>query len=166
MPRLRVVLEEARKLGGQHGSAAAGWYFDDCRDLQREDYLKVIKGIQDGDPAILDTFVSADLSGQYADGMTPKRLFEEVGANKWQSENAGDEICETYEQAFNDVYAACVEQNCRELLRRTVTFVIDVDVEEQDVAKILSDMEEVAAKANCDLIEAKAVDIVGERIEA
>jgi hypothetical protein len=164
MARLRDLLRTARELGREAGNASASWYFDRC-ELQREDYLRVLKGINDGDPEILDTFQSSPLSGEYSDDMTPKRLYEDLGMGDAQIELAGDEICEEYEQAFNTAYSDSVASQCTEWLRTSYTFTIELELVEQDPHAILSAMEEVAAKLNCSLQES-SVSEDGEVIEA
>jgi hypothetical protein len=163
--RYRHLLRLAEQEGASNGAEMAAWYFDRT-EPERSDYLKVLKGIREGDPEIMDTFPSGHLSGEFADDMTPKRLYEELGASERQIESGGDELCTAYEQAFDRAYSDTVEQNCREMIRRTVTFVIDAEVEEQDINVMLANMCEVVGKANADLVEDKIMDEIGGRIEA
>lgn len=142
----------AAKIGHQHGNMAAGWYFDRS-DAGREDFLKVLKGIDDGDQAILDTFQSSPLSGEYADDMNPQRLYEEIEAKPWQIEHYGDELCEAYERCYYDSYETSVVNECLEQLRRNVIFHVEVELDRQDEHKLLSDIEELLAKANASLLE-------------
>jgi hypothetical protein len=77
----------------------------------------VLKGIDDGDPEILDSLPSADLSGQWADSDTADSVYADVATDDaadwsdledWQR----DEVADTWELAYNEsvmtaVYAYC-----------------------------------------------------------
>src|SRR5262245_57351269 len=104
MPRLRDILKKAEQDGRGAGANSAMWYYDRSEPT-RENLLKVLKGMDDGDPEILDTFVSGSLSGEWADDMTPKRLYEELDMNDKQIEVASEEVCDAWEAAFNSAYA-------------------------------------------------------------
>ena len=91
----------ARGLGREHGRNAASWCFDGNTTPERAQ--SVLKLLADGDPGVYDRIPSPDLSGQWAGGMTPRRLAEEIGATDacerfdWLE----DEICTHYEEAFS-----------------------------------------------------------------
>lgn len=89
-------LEEARAMGADHGKSAASWYFDG--NTTAETYTAVLKGIEDGDPAILDTFPSAPLSGEWAGEPTPRSVLDELGID--DNEPGADDLLEAYEQGF------------------------------------------------------------------
>lgn len=141
MARLKEIFKAADALGARHGWGTADWYFDRCESLKREDYLKVLKGMRDGDPEILDTFSNSPLSGEMADDLTPTKLWDELGVNEQQRQVAGDEICEKFEEAFSRSYAANVEQQCLTNLEHEVTFRITVNLVEQDAEQIASALE-------------------------
>jgi hypothetical protein len=68
------AISKASELGQEHGEAAASSLFNGNTDTTA--YAAVLAGIEDGDPEVLDALPHADLSGEYADGMTPARLAE------------------------------------------------------------------------------------------
>jgi beta-glucanase (GH16 family) len=84
-------IEEA---GRDHGKSAASWYFDG--NTADETYTRVLRGLEDGDPEILDTFPSSPLSGEWADGPTPQTLQHDFELN----DDDVDEACDLYEAAF------------------------------------------------------------------
>ena len=98
-----ALLERARKAGEEHGRAAGSWYFDG--NTSNETYAAVLRGIEDGDPAVLDTFPSSPLSGECADSMTPTKLCEELGldahAEATFNPEGFDELCSAYEGGFS-----------------------------------------------------------------
>lgn len=160
----KEALARAGRIGADEGRSAAGWYWDRT-DPQREDFLKVLKGIRDGDPEVLDTFMSGSLSGEWADDRTPKTLFDEIGITDRQAMLYGDELCDEYERAFNQVYSDSIEIECEEQLRETHIFHLEFELIEQDPEKVLSAMSDAAAKMDCSLVhEYHAVE--GEYVEA
>ncbi len=64
-----AVEAAAKELGGEAGRAAASWVFDG--NTTTEEYARVLFGIEDGDPEVLDALPSPDLSGQWAGASTP-----------------------------------------------------------------------------------------------
>lgn len=162
MARLAELFAAARKLGTEHGHNAAGWYFDRTEPT-REDYLKVLKGIEDVDPVIMDTFHGSPLSGEYADDMNPTRLFDEIEANEQQRIVAGDEICEAYEHGFASSYENTIVNHCEEMLKRNITFHIEVEVIRQDEHKLLAKIEKLLIDAGCSY-EESSVSEEGEVI--
>lgn len=152
MARIGDILKRARQDGAVYGSNAATWYWDMAdADTGLSDYRKVLKGIRDGDPEIMDTFTYADLSGQHADAPTPQSLYEELDMNDKQIERYGEKVCQLWEDSFNTAYQESVEQSCIDSMRRNVIFHINVAITEQDEDKLLSDLEELLAKQNCEL---------------
>ena len=69
-----LLKRAAVKVGRELGTAAATWY-----EVSGEEQARaVLAGILDGDPEVLDTIPHLDLSGQWADGPTPKAILEQV----------------------------------------------------------------------------------------
>jgi hypothetical protein len=154
MPKsIKQLREMADELGREAGNAAASWYYDRCDQLTREDYIKVLRGIRDCDPLIMDTFVSGSLSGEYADDMTPKRLYEDLEMGDNAIELVGDEICDAYETAFNRAYQDSVERETMERLRTNYVFHIELELIEQKPDEIMSIMLDAALKQNVSLVE-------------
>lgn len=62
----------ATYLGWQAGTDQASWVFES--DTPQEVYAKVLKGIEECDPAILEAYEPPDLSGKWADSWGPEQL--------------------------------------------------------------------------------------------
>ena len=153
--RYKDLLKQAESLGRESGNNAADWYWDRT-DPDLDDFRAVLKGIRDGDPLILDTFIPGSLSGEHADDMTPNRLYEELGVSEaqlrsWEESSELDELCEAWGYGFNSAYTDAVESSCLEGLRRDVTFHASVTIDEQTEAEISSAIFDLLAKLNCDI---------------
>jgi hypothetical protein len=129
MTKFQEHNKEAERIGTCHGRDAASWYWDNTEPSEAV-YQRVLQGISDGDPQIMDTLPHAVLSGENADDMTPARLYELIGITdeRWIT-YTGQELCDTYEEAFNSAVSEAVEQTCIENLRRSVKVVIEADIE-------------------------------------
>ena len=57
-----------QRRGEQDGRAAGTWYFNEPSDEETDRWIK--KGIEDGDPEILDTFPQPRINGEWADDST------------------------------------------------------------------------------------------------
>jgi hypothetical protein len=116
------ALEAVADLGSDHGNNAADWWQQDAiggrasgdtRGVAR----RVLEGLADGDPEIVDGLPSADLSGQWADGPTVRSLLDDHGlAGLDPASEIGQEIGDAYETAFNDACHAAIERYCRAAL--------------------------------------------------
>jgi hypothetical protein len=127
----------ARELGRQHGANVAIDYINETIERDRtwrprptaaEDARRILKGLEDGDPAILDELPFADLSGQWADTLTGPQLVSdaigaaddgsqpmeafELAAHNWTRDWFSD-ICDAYENAFSDAVIDAVETRAR-----------------------------------------------------
>jgi hypothetical protein len=151
MPKIKKVIEAAERLGRAHGGNAAQWYWDRTSP-ELDDFRKVLKGIEDGDPAILDTFTQPSLSGEYADGMTPQALYYNVDATKKQIQNSGSEICDAYETGFSAGYEDAITDSCLEGMRRDVVFNVTVSLDKQKEDELLSKIVDMLSKENCELV--------------
>jgi len=90
----------AIKLGREHGEAAGSWVTDG--NTEPETYLKLQQGMQDGDPEILDMLPHSPLSGEFADSMTPNKLYAELELTElqlrnWEESTELDVLCEEYD---------------------------------------------------------------------
>ena len=90
----------AHHLGEQHGRNAVDWFIMD--PMQRagfEEWLwRIVKGMDDGDPEVLDSLPQPDLSGEWVDGWTPMTLAVEVYYE--DGEDGLSELCDEYEDGF------------------------------------------------------------------
>lgn len=110
----RKATETARRLGLSAGRAAASWYFDG--NTKDETYARVRQGIDDGDPEVLDTFKFPDLSGEWADGLTPDALMGNVYAHPERMMDRQDDICAAWEEGAQEGYMAEIERVLSEML--------------------------------------------------
>lgn len=101
--------ERARDMGRAHGVSAASWYFDG--NTSRETYARVVAGIDEGDPAVLDTFPAAPLSGEWADGPTPNTVWAELGMTG--EEDHSDSVIDAYEDGFYQAVSGEIERMAR-----------------------------------------------------
>jgi hypothetical protein len=67
------VWETAQK----NGRDAASWIFDG--NTTRETYERFQKGIDEGDPEVLDSVRTPSLSGEYSDDYSEEQLMEDCG---------------------------------------------------------------------------------------
>ena len=98
------AVAEAEKLGKAHGINAAEWAIQDSwggRVSSPQDYQAAkafLDGAEAGDPAIMDRFNPPNLSGEWADSMTPAKLIEEVTDGEIMlTEEEADAVCQAYE---------------------------------------------------------------------
>jgi len=74
-PAARDITAAAGKLGRAAGKAAASWIFDGS--TPEETYRRVLRGIEDGDPLIMDAYQAPGLSA--ATGYTETGLADDLG---------------------------------------------------------------------------------------
>ena len=92
----------ARVTGDRDGGAAASWY-----TIDETNAAAILRGIEDGDPAVLDTFPFPDLSGQWADTLTGPQLVRDAleyageDPDGDEAQDAFGDICDAYEAAFS-----------------------------------------------------------------
>jgi hypothetical protein len=110
MDRLR---EAAADLGADYGRNDASWVFDG--NTTDETYRRVLAGIEDGDPVILDQLPSAPLSGEWADSQTPQSLMSELGAHDLEPEEES-ELCDIFEEAYMVAVEHTVVTTARRML--------------------------------------------------
>jgi hypothetical protein len=118
-----AAIRYAQDRGAQDGRNAAEWYVQDAGINTRGGAHDVLAGIESGDPAVLDTFPFADLSGEWADTLTGPMLVRDAAAaahgatghyphtDEWFSD-----ICDAYETAFSDAVSAEIERAARAVL--------------------------------------------------
>lgn len=109
--------EEARALGERHGINAAGWVARGARESAK----RILRGIEDGDPMILDAYKAPDLSGEFSGDLTPRSLLETVLDPADLDEVCADpecnyvenEICTSYEDGAQNAFWEELERLCR-----------------------------------------------------
>lgn len=118
----------ARERGEQDGRNAAGWYSPFYRD-DTNHARRILRGIEDGDPAILTEFPQPDLSGQWADSLTGPELVADalsdagVNIDSADGERHSDkyvdwfsDICDAYETAFSQAVEDEIARVARDVL--------------------------------------------------
>ncbi len=150
-----TLLEDARKAGAAHGKAAASWYFDG--NTSDETYSLVVAGIDDGDPAVLDTFPSSPLSGEWADDPTPASVLEDLGVS--EDDDGADDLLSAYEDGFYEASADEIERVAR-LQTQPVEMWVVVEDGVDDPPEFLTYAEAVAfLNDRCAEFEADGVEV-------
>ncbi len=107
--------QEARKMGEEHGLNAASWYFNG--NTSTETYAAVLRGMDDGDPEIMDSLPSSPLSGEWADSPTPQTVLSELaGTSAWDSvlpDWQAEVLLDEYETGFYEASQAEIERVAR-----------------------------------------------------
>lgn len=112
----------ARREGRNAGRNAAEWYVMETfggrvnppHDV--ENARGILRGIEDGDPAVLDTLPYPDLSGEWADTLTGPQLVEDAYYPNDPDMDAFTDICDAYETAFSQESEDFIVQRCNEIL--------------------------------------------------
>jgi hypothetical protein len=103
----------ATQFGSAAGTAAAGWAFDGNDAYRAHRAARCIALSYDGDPEWYDDFGPAGagwLSGEWADGDTPRSVaaecgvvFDDIDAEGWLTADV-DELADLYESAADAAY--------------------------------------------------------------
>jgi hypothetical protein len=103
------MIEKAKELGKDAGTNAAEWFIQETftkSNQARQNAERLIEGINEVDPMVMDALPVCDLSGEWADSMTPERLWVEVAGREWDddSDSSDDlnELVDRYSEAFDD----------------------------------------------------------------
>ena len=119
---------QASALGEAAGKNAAEWWAQDAIGGRQTSGTKAydiatttLKGLEDGDPAVLDTLPRCDLSGEWAGERTPRTLLEDEIECDWEEicEDIGldpmetqEAVSDAYETAFNDAVSDEIQLMC------------------------------------------------------
>lgn len=113
-----AILRAAYELGCEHARNAASWVNTDARLLTM---------LNEGDPQVWDYLPRVpDLSGEWADGLTPVSLFREVtgvdpeGGVSVAEGKVVDALCDAYEAGVSDTFAG----ECERVLRASLGEVV------------------------------------------
>jgi hypothetical protein len=105
----------ATALGASHGRNAAAWW--EPHPEMKWDPAAVLKGIEDGDPQVLDTLPYLDLSGQWADGPNEQSILAEILDEEELEPEEADELVELYRDAYDEAVCVAVESFCRRMVK-------------------------------------------------
>jgi hypothetical protein len=129
-----AALAYAAERGREDGTNAAGWYTQDAMgaglsNVGRMNARRILIGIDDGDPAVMDSLPYADLSGEWADTLTgPGLVADAVAAALYGDDTAGEtaydaaradwftDICDAYETAYSDAATDAIATAARDVL--------------------------------------------------
>jgi len=103
-----VAEAAARAEGVEDGRAAGSWVIDG--NTTPETARRILRGIDDGDPEILDMEPSP-LSGEWAGEPTPDTVLESVGIDR--EDDRADDVLQAYELGFSEGYWNQVETDAR-----------------------------------------------------
>jgi hypothetical protein len=107
------IIEAAKVCGKEDAEAAATWLeIADIPDAQWK-----LGMLDDGDPAVWEYLPNVpDLSGEFADGLTPESLMaDRIGLivwNRWET----DDACSAYEDAVSEHFETAIEKRLRDYL--------------------------------------------------
>lgn len=114
---LSEALEAARNIGDTRGNDAASWVFDGNTDDAC--YAWMLKGIDEGDPAILDSVREPSFSGEYSGDYSERDLCEEIGISYDLSTTGDvDEIADAYLDQARTVFWSAIEIAARKHLEK------------------------------------------------
>jgi hypothetical protein len=97
------LTDQAAEYGRDAGRAAASWVFDGNSTEQA--YRWVLRGIEDGDPEVLDAYRVPDLSGEYQGDLTDRDLAIMLGST-WDAmgQEALDDAADAYLNAASQSF--------------------------------------------------------------
>lgn len=107
-----TLIEEARRMGEERGRDVASWYFDG--NTTTETYAAVLRGIEEGDPEVMDTLPCSPLSGEWAGDPVPADVLEALEVS--DADDAADEYLSAYEDGFAQAAADQIEETARRML--------------------------------------------------
>jgi hypothetical protein len=112
--KFNLALQRAEKIGKRHGKNGAGWVSQDTwggrtsSKRGKEAAREFLRGYEDGDPEILDSYASPNLSGEYADSYSPDELLRDCFEIRQDiadlEPEEADEICRAYEIAADETF--------------------------------------------------------------
>jgi hypothetical protein len=118
------IIKRAYDHGAADGRNAAEWFIQDAFGGRHTGDSKaaaaeVLRQLEDGDPVIWDSANVPDLSGEYADSMSTRRLsLHCAGAcgvdHDAISPEEEDDLASNYEDGARDAWAFAVEKAARE----------------------------------------------------
>ena len=102
---------DVEEAGAKAGKDAASWY-------EADDWNRVLQGIEDGDPEVLDTFPFLDLSGQHAGGTTDADILNEIGIDSEDTEiepEVLDELINLFRDAYDQAVSEEIERRANQM---------------------------------------------------
>lgn len=119
----RTMLGEAQALGEAAGANAAEWTIQDAwggragRDAKAV-AQNFLKKFAEGDPEVMDTYVPPNLSGEYADDMTPAKLYVALGLEfDFYDDTHEGELENAWETGANTSFYNTLEESANSFLK-------------------------------------------------
>ena len=91
------IIERAEQEGYDHGVTAGSWLLDG--NSSEEAARRLLTGLEDGDPEILDQLPASPLSGEYADGLLPRDVLGWYDLD--EQHDAADDVLRAFEDGFS-----------------------------------------------------------------
>jgi hypothetical protein len=104
------VVEQAEQEGYERGKAAGSWLLDGNSTEQAA--RRLLQGIEDGDPEVLDELPSAPLSGEWADDPLPRDVLGALGVD--EDDDGAEDVLRAYEDGFS---RGVTDEACRSAVR-------------------------------------------------
>lgn len=110
-----ALTERAATVGAEHGTAAAQWVNVDGLNAQW-----YVRGLADGDPAVLDSLPTVPMTGEWADDYGPADLYRDLEVT---ADDDGDDpdLVNAYVSAWIGALQAEVERRALYQLTDTAT---------------------------------------------
>lgn len=107
-----AAIEDARTRGREDGVAAGSWILDgnSTEDAART----LLRGMENCDPAVMDSLPGSPLSGEFADGLLPRDLLADYGLT--EDDTAADDLLTAYEDGYAEGVMDEAERSARALL--------------------------------------------------
>lgn len=109
VPTVDKLADRADEIGAAHGRNAASWVIDGS--TSREACERLVKGLEDGDPMVMDAYNPPNLSGEFADGYAPTALAHDLGIDA--ADDDINDYCEAWETAASESFWTEVERIAR-----------------------------------------------------
>ena len=103
--------EDAERRGYEAGCAAGSWVLDGNSDP--EGARRILRGIEEGDPAIVDALPSAPLSGEWADSLLPRDVL--AWYDLTEDDDGADDVLNAYEQGYSSGAVDTVEREAESI---------------------------------------------------
>lgn len=111
-PTTEAAIENAALLGHDAGLAAGSWIIDG--NTSTDTARAILRGIEDGDPAVLDQLPASPLSGEWADGLLPRDVL--TWYDRDEDADDADDILTAYEDGYSAGVLEKVERSARAIL--------------------------------------------------
>ena len=116
----QFALETAAGIGRGDGESAAAWWIRDAIGGRATgDAIPVarraITGIMDCDPEVMEWIPAPDLSGEWADGLTPDRLAASCGVTGIGADDL-DDLCTAYDAGFTEAAESAILSACHRVI--------------------------------------------------